>query len=246
MLVVALPHCLQDQHGTRSTVAVTPTPRETMATQCIPRARALVQAKKGTRELHACLLFAADALESDVARLAGVPAGSLRVFPTEEAAQEGRFGAPLPGFAARLRDQAQTPQRANLMAANYEIDDDTLVFHVAVLKSEGKARARGCSGSGAVTSRSRASATQMDALWEAINLVWPRDSRGVLLPSRADKGRPGAELAPRWAVPRVILVYRSILVNASCDDDLVEEDSIRRYGPTPPPPPVLHPLPTFL
>lgn len=204
-----------------------------MTVDSIPRARVTVHTKKGHRELNACLLFAAEALEGDVSQLAGVPAASLRVFPTERAAQDGSFGAPLPAFAARLKDQAQQPQRENLVAAHYVVDEDTLLFHVAPLQGAGKARNRGSAPavtSSVATERSRASPQQMAALWESINTVWPRDGRGVLLPSRSATTEPGAELAPRWAVPQVRRYYKSIMVNASDDEPLLEEDSIKRYA----------------
>eukprot|EP00873_Tetraselmis_striata_P022055 jgi/Tetstr1/442319/TSEL_030459.t1 len=84
----------------------------------------------GLRALNICLLFGADAIERDVAEVAGVPAASLRVFPSEQAALEGSYAAPLTTFGDRLREQGQRPQHDNLQAAQYTFDGDTLVLHV--------------------------------------------------------------------------------------------------------------------
>eukprot|EP00873_Tetraselmis_striata_P012490 jgi/Tetstr1/432754/TSEL_022120.t1 len=75
----------------------------------ILRARALVHIKKGLRALNICLLFGADAIERDVAEVAGVPAASLCVFPSEQAALEGSYA----GGARRPRQRStQQPSSA--------------------------------------------------------------------------------------------------------------------------------------
>eukprot|EP00873_Tetraselmis_striata_P020857 jgi/Tetstr1/441121/TSEL_029382.t1 len=172
----------------------------------IPRARALVHTKKGLRALNICLLFGADAIERDVAEVAGVPAVSLRVFPSEQAALEGNYAAPLTTFGDRMREQGQRPRRDNLPAAQYTFDGDTLVFHVAAppVLGGGAIRPRQRStqppssahSTGGSASRSRASPAQVQQLWDAIDMVWPPDDHGVYYPTR-DSEHSGVVVAPR-------------------------------------------------
>eukprot|EP00873_Tetraselmis_striata_P007596 jgi/Tetstr1/427860/TSEL_017938.t1 len=177
----------------------------------IPRARALVHTKKGLRALNICLIFGADAIERDVAEVAGVPAASLRVFPSEQAALEGSYAAQLNTFGDRLRKQGQRPPRENLQAAQYTFDGDTLVFHVAAppVLGGGARRPRQRStqqpssaySTGGSASRSRASPAQVQQLCDDINTVWPQDDRGVYYPSRdSEHAGPGAH--PLYSPPR--------------------------------------------
>eukprot|EP00873_Tetraselmis_striata_P023025 jgi/Tetstr1/443289/TSEL_000260.t1 len=175
----------------------------------IPRARALVHTKKGLRALNICLLFGADAIERDVAEVAGVPAASQREFPSEQAALQGSYTAPLTTFGDRLREQGQRPQCDNLQAAQYNFDDgDTLVFHVA--------------------------APPVQQLWDAINMVWPQDDRGVYYPSH-DSEHAGVVVAPRWAVEHargVFLANAPAVTNTADGGDEMSLDICRlgRYG----------------
>eukprot|EP00873_Tetraselmis_striata_P046557 jgi/Tetstr1/466821/TSEL_001017.t1 len=175
----------------------------------IPGARALVHTKKGLRALNICLLVGADAIERDVAEVAGVPAVSLRVFPSEQAALEGSYAAPLTTFGDRLREQGQRPQRDNLQAAQYTFDGDTLVFHLAAPPVLG--------GSARATA------------WDAINMVWPRDDRGVYYPSR-DSEHAGVVVAPRWAVEHargVFLANAPAVTNTADGGDEMSLDICR-------------------
>lgn len=215
-----------------------------VATDSIPRARAVVHTRKGTSLLNICLIFGADAIEQDVAQVAGVPATSLRVFPSEEAVRQGSYAAPLSAFSDRLRQQAERPQRENLAAAQYSFDNDILVFHVAApVKGGGARRPRQpstqqqssaystvCAGA----SRYRASSAQVKMLWEVISKVWPRDERGVLLPSREGEDG-GVVLAPRWAL---VHARAEFLRNSPAgNDETTPEDGektsidISRYAP---------------
>eukprot|EP00873_Tetraselmis_striata_P016757 jgi/Tetstr1/437021/TSEL_025781.t1 len=179
----------------------------------IPRARALVHTKKGLRALNICLIFGADAIERDVAEVAGVPAASLRVFPSEQAALEGSYAAPLNTFGDRLRKQGQRPPRENLQAAQYTFDGDTLVFHVAAppVLGGGARRPRQRSthqpssahSTGGSASRSRASPAQDS----------PTD-----YPSR-DSEHAGVVVAPRWAVEHARGVF---LANAPAVTDTAD------------------------
>eukprot|EP00873_Tetraselmis_striata_P025813 jgi/Tetstr1/446077/TSEL_033678.t1 len=205
----------------------------------IPRARALVHTKKGLRALNICLLFGADAIERDVAEVAGVPAASLRVFPSEQTALERSYAAPLTTFGDSLGEQGQRPQRDNMQAAQYTFDGDTLVFHVAAppVLGGGARRPRQRStqqpssaySTGGSASRSRTSPVQVQQLWDAINMVWPRDDRGVYYPSR-DSEHAGVVVPPCWAVEHargVFLANAPAVTNTADGGDEMSLDICR-------------------
>eukprot|EP00873_Tetraselmis_striata_P007005 jgi/Tetstr1/427269/TSEL_017454.t1 len=166
------------------------------------RIPALVHTKKGLRALSICLLFDADAIERNVAEVAGVPAASLRVFPSEQAALEGSYAAPLTTFGDRLREQGQRPQRDNLQAAQYTFDGDTWCS---------SSRRRRC--------------------WAVVSIAQLRLARDSQTdyPSR-DSEHAGVAVAPRWAVEHargVFLANAHAVTNTADGGDEMSQDICR-------------------
>eukprot|EP00873_Tetraselmis_striata_P045088 jgi/Tetstr1/465352/TSEL_010038.t1 len=97
----------------------------------VSRAKAIVITKKTRAEVPLCLVFAAQSVETMVARAAKSQPADLRVYPSEDNARKGSWGAPLQEFAARLRNQSGGGAlRQQLEAAQYTLPEGVLAFYV--------------------------------------------------------------------------------------------------------------------
>lgn len=154
-----------------------------------------------------CLTFGLNAAAGDVVRAAKVASPEfLRAYPDEGAAADTtNVGVPLLDFVGALKEGPGLYER--LTAAGYTVTQDG-ELNVTVDRdgaTKDKPRAR----------RHRSKASDTSVLWEAIRMVWPRDSRDVYLPARK-----GPSCAPPWVPKLAARVAVAIAKKRSIDVDM--------------------------
>eukprot|EP00873_Tetraselmis_striata_P034061 jgi/Tetstr1/454325/TSEL_041244.t1 len=174
----------------------------------VSRAKAIVITKKTRAEVPLCLVFAAQSVETMVAHAAKSQPADLRVYPSEDDARKGSWGAPLQEFAARLRNQSGGgPLRQQLEAAQYTLPEGVLAFYVTPADRTGITDPSSAAGAASSSStRSRASTDTITVMRAEIQAVWPRDDDDVYLPVQ---GALGEVVAPDWAAGLVVSRVRA-------------------------------------
>lgn len=174
----------------------------------VSRAKAIVITKKTRAEVPLCLVFAAQSVETMVAHAAKSQPADLRVYPSEDDARKGSWGAPLQGFAARLRNQSGGGAlRQQLEAAQYTLPEGVLAFYVTPADRTGITDPSSAAGAASSSStRSRASTDTITVMRAEIQAVWPRDDDDVYLPVQ---GALGEVVAPEWAAGLVVSRVRA-------------------------------------
>eukprot|EP00873_Tetraselmis_striata_P044582 jgi/Tetstr1/464846/TSEL_009585.t1 len=143
----------------------------------------------------------------------GCPRGKVvtsrsAVYPSEDDAGKGSWGAPLQEFAARLRNQSGGgPLRQQLEAAPYTVPEGVLAFYVTPANRTGITDPSSDAGAASSSStRSRASTDTITVMRAEIQAVWPRDDDDVYLPVQ---GALGEVVAPDWAAGLVVSRVRA-------------------------------------
>eukprot|EP00873_Tetraselmis_striata_P003070 jgi/Tetstr1/423334/TSEL_014032.t1 len=174
----------------------------------VSRAKAIVITKKTRAEVPLCLVFAAQSVETMVAHAAKSQPADMRVYPLEDDARKGSWGAPLQEFAARLRNQSgRGPLRQQLEAAQYTLPEGVLAFYVTPADRTGITDPSSAAGAASSSStRSRASTDTITVMRAEILAVWPRDDDDVYLPVQ---GALGEVVAPDWAAGLVVSRVRA-------------------------------------
>eukprot|EP00873_Tetraselmis_striata_P005679 jgi/Tetstr1/425943/TSEL_016295.t1 len=174
----------------------------------VSRAKAIVITKKTRAEVPLCLVFAAHSVESMVARAAKSQPSDLRVYPSEDDARKGSWGAPLQEFATRLRNQSGGGAlRQQLEAAQYTLPEGVLAFYVTLADRTGITDPSGAAGAASSSStRSRASTDTITVMRAEIQAVWPQDDDDVYLPVQ---GALGEVVAPERAAGLVVSRVRA-------------------------------------
>eukprot|EP00873_Tetraselmis_striata_P006486 jgi/Tetstr1/426750/TSEL_001687.t1 len=174
----------------------------------VSRAKAIVITKKTRAEVPLCLVFAAQSVETMVAHAAKSQPTDLRVYPSEDDARKGSWGAPLQEFAARLRNQSGGGAlRQQLEAAQYTLPEAVMAFYVTPAYRTGITDPSSAAGAASSSStRSRASTDTITVMRAKIQAVWPRDDDDVYLPVQ---GALGEVVAPEWAAGLVVSRVRA-------------------------------------
>eukprot|EP00873_Tetraselmis_striata_P023538 jgi/Tetstr1/443802/TSEL_031790.t1 len=175
----------------------------------VSRAKAIVITKKTRAEVPLCLVIAAQSVETMVAHAAKSQPADLRVYPSEDDAMKGSWGAPLQDFAARLRNQSGGgPLRQQVEAAQYTPPEGVLAFYVTPADRTGitdPSSAVGAASSSStrfVRERRKAQLNAKASTVPAAQLVvaeeaassaaWRRNDCGLLWAS-GHRGRPDAK-----------------------------------------------------
>eukprot|EP00873_Tetraselmis_striata_P015578 jgi/Tetstr1/435842/TSEL_024730.t1 len=174
----------------------------------VSRAKAIVITKKTRAEVPVCLVFAAQSVETMVARAGKSQPADLRVYPSEDDARKGSWGAPLQEFAARLKNQSDRgAQRQQLQAAQYTLPEGMLAFYVTPADRTGITDPSSAAGAASSSStRSRAS-----ALGEVVAPEW---AAGLVVSRVRAAGIEEDEKDMRKRVTRFVRERRKAHLNA--------------------------------